>query len=151
MPQVLILAAIGAGLLLVRRYLKKEQERVRAELRKAEEERAAREAEERRKKEEEERKVREAEEARLAEERRKKEEEERKVREKEERELAIRLEAEQKAREAEQARLLQHEEEIVDQRINGRLLHLSRLHGREERLAVEPSRPRHLERHLGRS
>jgi hypothetical protein len=31
------LAAIGAGLLLVRRYLKKEQERVRAELRKAEE------------------------------------------------------------------------------------------------------------------
>jgi hypothetical protein len=37
MPQVLILAAIGAGLLLVRRYLKKEQERVRAELRKAEE------------------------------------------------------------------------------------------------------------------
>lgn len=36
MPQVLILAAIGAGLLLVRRYLKKEQERVRAELRKAE-------------------------------------------------------------------------------------------------------------------
>jgi len=37
MPQVLLLAAIGAGLLLVRRYLKKEQERVRAELRKAEE------------------------------------------------------------------------------------------------------------------
>jgi hypothetical protein len=37
MPQVLILAAIGAGLLLVRRYLKKEQDRVRAELRKAEE------------------------------------------------------------------------------------------------------------------
>ncbi|MEM7399674.1 MAG: hypothetical protein AAGF48_07335 [Pseudomonadota bacterium] len=37
MPQVLLLAAIGAGLLLVRRYLKREQERVRAELRKAEE------------------------------------------------------------------------------------------------------------------
>ncbi|ODS00726.1 hypothetical protein AUC68_14205 [Methyloceanibacter methanicus] len=37
MPQVLLLAAIGAGLLLVRRYLKKEQERVRAELQKAEE------------------------------------------------------------------------------------------------------------------
>jgi hypothetical protein len=37
MPQVLLLAAIGAGLLLVRRYVKKKQERVRAELRKAEE------------------------------------------------------------------------------------------------------------------
>jgi hypothetical protein len=37
MPQVLLLAAIGAGLLLVRRYLKREQERVRGELRKAEE------------------------------------------------------------------------------------------------------------------
>jgi hypothetical protein len=36
MPQVLLLAAIGAGLLLVRRYIKREQERVRAELRKAE-------------------------------------------------------------------------------------------------------------------
>jgi len=30
------LAAIGAGLLMVRRYIKREQERVRAELRKAE-------------------------------------------------------------------------------------------------------------------
>ena len=37
MPQLLLLAAIGAGLLLVRRHLKREQERVRAELRKAEE------------------------------------------------------------------------------------------------------------------
>jgi len=37
MPQVLLLAAIGAGLILVRRYLKREQERVRVELRKAEE------------------------------------------------------------------------------------------------------------------
>ena len=37
MPQVLLLAAIGAGLILVRRYLKREQERVRGELRKAEE------------------------------------------------------------------------------------------------------------------
>ncbi|MEJ2518135.1 MAG: hypothetical protein P8Y82_09205 [Methyloceanibacter sp.] len=36
MPQVLLLAAIGAGLLMVRRYIKREQERVRAELRKAE-------------------------------------------------------------------------------------------------------------------
>ncbi|GFO82972.1 hypothetical protein [Methyloceanibacter sp.] len=37
MPQLLLLAAIGAGLLLVRRHLKRERERVRAELRKAEE------------------------------------------------------------------------------------------------------------------
>jgi len=37
MPQVLLLAAIGVGLILVRRYLKREQERVRVELRKAEE------------------------------------------------------------------------------------------------------------------
>ena len=36
MPQVLLLAAIGAGLFWVRRYFKQEQERVRAELRKAE-------------------------------------------------------------------------------------------------------------------
>ena len=50
----------------------------------------------------------------------------------------------------ERAGALQHEEEVVDQRIDSRLLHLSRLHGRVERLAVEPSRPRHLERHLGR-
>lgn len=37
MPQVILLAAIGAGLLWVRRYFKREQERVRAELRKAQE------------------------------------------------------------------------------------------------------------------
>jgi len=37
MPQVLLIAAIGAGLLLVRRYLKKEQERIVSDLRKAEE------------------------------------------------------------------------------------------------------------------
>ena len=37
MPQVLLLAAIGAGLLLVRRYIKREQERVREALRKTEE------------------------------------------------------------------------------------------------------------------
>ncbi|MEM7192625.1 MAG: hypothetical protein AAF405_07095 [Pseudomonadota bacterium] len=35
MPQVLLIAAIGAGLLLVRRFIKKEQERVRAELRRS--------------------------------------------------------------------------------------------------------------------
>jgi len=45
MPQVLLLAAIGAGLVLVRRYLKREQERVRAELRKAEEAMARRDIE----------------------------------------------------------------------------------------------------------
>ncbi len=37
MPQLLLFAAVGAGLLLVRRYLKKEQERIAADLRKAEE------------------------------------------------------------------------------------------------------------------
>ena len=37
MPQVLLLAAIGAGLLLVRRYIKREQERVQEALRKTEE------------------------------------------------------------------------------------------------------------------
>lgn len=37
MPQLLLLAAVGAGLLLVRRYLKREQERIAADLRKAEE------------------------------------------------------------------------------------------------------------------
>lgn len=37
MPQLLLLAAIGAGLVFLRRHLKREQERVRAELRKAEE------------------------------------------------------------------------------------------------------------------
>lgn len=42
MPQLLILIAAGAGLLLVRRYLKKEQARIAADLR------AAKEARERR-------------------------------------------------------------------------------------------------------
>ena len=37
MPQLLLLAAVGAGLLLVRRFLKREQERIAADLRKAEE------------------------------------------------------------------------------------------------------------------
>ena len=37
MPQILLLVAVGAGLLLVRRYLKKEQERIAADLRKAKE------------------------------------------------------------------------------------------------------------------
>lgn len=37
MPQLLILAAVGAGLLLVRRYLKRERERIVSDLRKAEE------------------------------------------------------------------------------------------------------------------
>jgi len=37
MPQILLLAAVGAGLLLLRRYLKREQERVVSDLRKAEE------------------------------------------------------------------------------------------------------------------
>lgn len=37
MPQVLLLIAAGAGLLLVRRYLKKEQQRIAADLRAAKE------------------------------------------------------------------------------------------------------------------
>lgn len=37
MPQILLLAAVGAGLLLLRRYLKREQERIVSDLRKAEE------------------------------------------------------------------------------------------------------------------
>lgn len=37
MPQILLLAAVGAGLLLLKRYLKREQERVVSDLRKAEE------------------------------------------------------------------------------------------------------------------
>jgi len=37
MPQILLLAAVGAGLLLLRRYLKREQERIASDLRKAEE------------------------------------------------------------------------------------------------------------------
>lgn len=37
MPQLLILIAAGAGLLLVRRYLKKEQARIAADLRAAKE------------------------------------------------------------------------------------------------------------------
>lgn len=32
MPQILLIAAIGAGLLLVRRYFKKEQARIKSEL-----------------------------------------------------------------------------------------------------------------------
>lgn len=35
MPQVLLFAAIGAGLLLLRRYLKKEQTRIQSDLAKA--------------------------------------------------------------------------------------------------------------------
>jgi hypothetical protein len=37
MPQLLLLIAAGAGLLLVRRYFKKEQERIAADLRAAKE------------------------------------------------------------------------------------------------------------------
>lgn len=37
MPQILLLAAVGAGLLLLRRYLKRVQERTVSDLRKAEE------------------------------------------------------------------------------------------------------------------
>lgn len=37
MPQLLLLIAAGAGLLMVRRYLKKEQERIAADLRAAKE------------------------------------------------------------------------------------------------------------------
>lgn len=37
MPQVLLLIAAGAGLLLVRRFLRKEQERIAADLREARE------------------------------------------------------------------------------------------------------------------
>ena len=37
MPQVLILIAVGAGLMLVRRFLRKEQGRIAAELRAAKE------------------------------------------------------------------------------------------------------------------
>jgi len=36
MPQILLLAAVGAGLLLVRRLLRREQNRVAADLREAE-------------------------------------------------------------------------------------------------------------------
>ena len=36
MPQILLIAAVGAGLLLVRRWLRREQERVAADLRAAE-------------------------------------------------------------------------------------------------------------------
>jgi hypothetical protein len=37
MPQVLLIAAVGAGLLLVRRWLRREQQRVAADLRAAKE------------------------------------------------------------------------------------------------------------------
>ena len=37
MPQLLLLFAAGAGLLMIRRYLKKEQERIAADLRAAKE------------------------------------------------------------------------------------------------------------------